>query len=67
MKIYDCTHQGNSHQEAIAYALGMDWSEVETVEIAKPYRHSELVEEVNGVGVWYDYAEDYYYFQELDA
>ena len=67
MKIYDCTYNGNNHQEAIAYALGMDWSEVETVEVVKPYRYSGLITKLEGVAVWYDYGADYYYFEELDA
>ena len=67
MKIYDCTYNCDSHQDAINYALGMVWCEVETREITKPYLHSKLVEEVNGAAVWYDYGADYYYFEELDA
>tara|TARA_R110000796_G_C14508812_1_gene429663 strand:+ start:729 stop:929 length:201 start_codon:yes stop_codon:yes gene_type:complete len=55
---------GESEQDAIEYARGLVWSEVECSAQNRP-THSEHTIDVNGVGVWYDYGADYYFFEEL--
>ena len=67
MKLFDAIlQQGETEQEAVAYASGMCWGEVEVTEQRRP-RHSRYVTGVNGVGVWYDYAADYYFFEDEES
>lgn len=51
---------GNPDRGAVEYARGMVWSECEFSynEIA----HANLIELWDDVGIYYDYAGDYYFF-----
>ena len=63
MKVFDAILQnGESEQDALDYARGMAWGEVETTE-QKAY-HSDHVQTIDGVGVWYNYGADYYFFTD---
>ena len=53
-----------SHIQACDYARGMDWSELETdVQDIRSW-HYDHIDTVNGVGVYYDFTGDYYFFAD---
>ena len=56
------SNQDGSHEEAIDYARGMVWMEVESSE--QTIAHSDHIETVDGVGVWYCYGADHYFFTD---
>lgn len=61
---YDAILQNGdySDQDAIDYARGMVWCECEASLQTIGYgRHVDTVE---GIGVYYDYAADYYFFTD---
>ena len=62
MMVYDTILQGDEATEANAldYARGMVWDEVETTE--QDIKYAEFVDTVDGVDVYYDYGADYYFF-----
>ena len=63
---FDAIIDGHEGEEAaLEYARGMVWLECETSESSIAYgRH---IDTVDGVGVYYDYGADYYFFtDELD-
>ena len=64
-KIYDFILQGDEATENGARAAvdGLDWTEVESAETDLP-RHKNLVDIVAGVGIWYDFGADYYFFTD---
>ena len=64
MLVYDATLDGCNYTEAdaIDYARGMAWSECETTEQNIGYK--TYIDTVEGVGVYYDYGADYYFFTE---
>lgn len=69
MLIYEGTfnsYSDNGDQEAIEYAKGMVWAETETNEQDKP-RHSKLIAQLDEVNVHYDFAADYYFFEETKS
>ena len=51
-----------SDNDAMDYANGMVWDECEVVEQSIGY--ARYVDTVNEVGVYYDYAADYYFFTD---
>ena len=54
--------QAESDEDAIDYARGMVWSECEVTQQTIGYaRH---IDDVDGIGVYYDYAADYYFFTD---
>ena len=53
---------GETEQEALDYAAGMAWCEVECSE--QTIGHARYIDTVEGVGVYYDYGADYYFFTE---
>lgn len=64
---YDVTlegHQAETEQDAIDYAAGMVWSEIETTE--QEIAYGRYVDTVEGVEVYYDYGADYYFFCPAD-
>ena len=65
MKLFNHILQGHEATEgnAYAHANGFDWSEDEATEKDKP-EHSTHIDSVNGVGIYYDYAADYYFFED---
>ena len=63
-RVYDSILQGGTHtqEEALDWARGMVWCEVETTE--QEIYHSDLIETIDGVGVFYNYGADYYFFTD---
>jgi len=61
---YDHILDGHEATEQNAYdhAMGLDWMEVETTEASYPYLN--YVDTVNGVGIWYNYGHNGYYFTD---
>ena len=55
---------GHEATEENAYnaARGLDWQEIETTEGDYPYL--DYIDTVNGVGIWYNYGHDAYYFSD---
>jgi len=51
-----------TEQSAIDFAMGYDWSEdqAQWQEIG----YADHIMTINGVGVYYDYAADYYFFTD---
>ena len=68
MKIFDMTYNAycdkheDAIEEAIDYAKGMVWSEVESSE--QDIKYKTEVGECNGVTVYYDYGADYFFFED---
>jgi hypothetical protein len=65
MLVYNVILDGSDdyiHEDAADYARGMVWSECETTEQDIRYKH--YYETVNGVGVYYDFVGDYYFFTD---
>ena len=56
------SEDANDHEEAIDYARGMCWGEVESSE--QTISHYNHVETVQGVGVYYCYGTDSYFFTD---
>ena len=61
-KVYDAILQSVTQEEALDYARGMVWCEEETTE--QEVHHSDLIETIDGVGVFYNYKADYYFFTD---
>ena len=61
---FDAILQGWEATESNArdMALSMVWGEVETVPQSIGYANH--IDTINGVGVYYDYAGDYYFFTD---
>lgn len=53
-------HEADTEEDALDYARGMVWSEVETTE--NSIKYARYIDVVNGVEVYYDYGADYYFF-----
>lgn len=53
-----------SEQEAMDYARGMVWGEVETT--VQGIKHGRYIDTIEGVEVYYDYGADYYFFCPVD-
>ena len=66
MIVYDAILQGDEATEANAldYARGMVWDEVEASE--QDIKYAEFVDTVDGVDVYYDYGADYYFFADAN-
>jgi len=66
MKIFDHILDGHEAtlQNAQNHARGLDWMEVEVMEQDKPAHSGFMIEEINGVGIYYDYGADYYFFTD---
>ena len=63
MIVYDAILDGyNTQKDAIDYAHGMVWNECEATE--QTIRYRDHIETVNGVGVYYDFVADYYFFTD---
>jgi hypothetical protein len=60
MMVYDTILQGVDQAEALDFARGMVWSEVETTE--QDIKYADFIDTVDGVEVYYDYGADYYFF-----
>ena len=55
--------QEEAIDEAIDYANGIDWQEVETYNSDR-YIYSDYVDTVNGVGIYYCYGADHFWFTD---
>lgn len=53
---------GETEQEALNYANGLDWMEAETD--YQEILHSRYIDTVNGIEVYYNYGADYYFFAD---
>ena len=63
MLVYDAILDGyNTQQGAIDYARGMVWSECEAAE--QYIKYKDYIDTINGVGVYYDFGADYYFFTD---
>ena len=62
LSTFDVILDNASQQEALDYAKGMVWGEVETTE--QDIYHSYPIETIDGVGVFYNYMADYYFFTD---
>jgi len=62
-KTYDAILQnGETIEEAIEYAKGMVWSECQS--FTETISHARHIDTIEGVGVYYDYGADYYFFTD---
>ena len=61
-KFFDYILENASEIEAKDCASGFDWSEIEIEENSYPYL--SYIDTVNGVGIWYNYGCDSYYFTD---
>jgi hypothetical protein len=52
----------DNEQGVLDYARGMVWSEIETNE--QEISHKRYIGTVDGIGVYYDYGADYYFFTD---
>ncbi len=67
MLIYDHILQDHeaTEENAIAHAQDFDWMETPLTEQDKP-RHSQHIDTVNGIDIYYDYGADYYFFADSE-
>lgn len=63
-QVYDAILQGVTQEEALDYARGMVWDEIETREEELLSYHCYPIETIEGVGVFYNYMADYYFFTD---
>lgn len=62
-KTFDAILQnGESEADALDYARGMVWSECESSEQTIAYANH--IDTIDGIGVYYDYGADYYFFTD---
>tara|TARA_R110000796_G_scaffold35605_2_gene91345 strand:+ start:367 stop:582 length:216 start_codon:yes stop_codon:yes gene_type:complete len=61
-QVYDAILQGVTQEEALDYARGMVWEEIETTE--QEVNHCYPIETIDGVRVFYNYKADYYFFTD---
>ena len=67
MLIYDYQPTHITEEQALDVARQDVLCDTETTEQAQP-RHSRHIETIRGVGVWYDFGADYYFFtDEVEA
>jgi hypothetical protein len=58
---YDAILQnGETEQDAIDYARGMAWNEIECTESSIAY--GRYIDTVDSIEVYYDFGADYYFF-----
>jgi hypothetical protein len=58
---YDAILQnGETEQDAIDYARGMAWNEIECTECS--IANAQHIDTVDGIEVYYDFSADYYFF-----
>ena len=64
MLVFEAILDGCNYTEAdaIDYARGMVWSECEATE--QNIKYKDHIETVDGVGVYYDFSGDYYFFTD---
>ena len=62
LNTFDAILQDVTQDQAIDYARGMVWCEVETTE--QEIHHSYPIAFIDDVGVFYNYGADYYFFTD---
>ena len=62
MKLFSIILEGSTEKEAMEWASGFAWCDCETTEQAIKYKR--YIGSDNGIGVWYDYGADYYFFED---
>jgi hypothetical protein len=61
MITFDAILQNNpTEKDAIDYARGLVWGEVETSE--QDIKYKNYIDTIDGIEVWYDFGADYYFF-----
>ena len=66
MRTFDAILGGyNTQKQALEYARGVVWGELETSQ--QVIKHKTYIDTVDGVGVWYDYGADYYFFSDEEG
>jgi len=60
---FDFILENASEAEAIETAQGLDWSEIE-IEEEKKFPYLNYIDTINGVGIWYNFECDSYYFTD---
>ena len=68
MKTYNfiLEHEYADEENAMDHAQSYCWSDCEVTEQDRP-RHSNHIDTINGVGVWYDFGADYYFFTDEEG
>ena len=64
--VFNHTLQGSeaTEENAKAHAMGLDWHHMEATAQEINSEFTQHIETVNGVGIYYDYAADYYFFTD---
>jgi len=65
MLVYDVILDGSAdyiHEDAVEYARGMVWDECATIE--QDIKYKDHIATVNGIGVYYAFGADYYFFTD---
>ena len=62
MIVFDEILENSTEQEALNHALRMVWGEVETSE--QTIKYHNYIDTINGVGIYYDFGADYYFFTD---
>jgi hypothetical protein len=67
MLVFEAILDGCNYTEAdaIDYARGMVWGECEATE--QNIKYADHIDKVVGVGVYYDFGADYYFFTDESA
>jgi hypothetical protein len=67
MQVYDTILQGAEATEknAINFAMGFDFSQVDCQKHKFDYQHHTFIDEVNGINVYYNSTADYYFFTNV--
>lgn len=55
-------HEAPTVPDVIKYVQGMVWSEIETTE--QNIMCDRYLDTVDGIGIYYDYGADYYFFTD---
>ena len=59
---YDDVLKNSNYQKAKDRAKGLDWQSIDSKKDTYPYL--KFMETINGVGIWYNYGHDAYYFSD---
>ena len=61
-KVYSEILENATQQEAIEYARGVVWCELDTS--SQSIAHGEYIATSNGIDIYYDYGADYFFFAD---
>lgn len=62
MIVFDEILENSTEQEALDYAQGIAWCEVESSE--QTIKYHNYIDTIEGIGVYYDFGADYYFFTD---